>query len=190
MKKYLFQLKENLHFSKIQKSFFISFFIHFLILTILSYSPAITQLSTPSSEIDMINTHTIDQQVEIEDIQIKKLQDDGEEQYLERNVQPLGGKASLYLPIFEVTMKPKLKFWIKPVYPESARQTGVEGFVLAEIDLNEKGRVVNIRIIKSTGEAFEKSAIKALKNAKFRPAYKGGDPVSVRFRQPIRFTLD
>ncbi len=59
---------------------------------------------------------------------------------------------------------------IKPKYPKAALISGVEGWILLKIDVNEKGEVENVRIV--GGEKrnmFEMEAKRAVEQWKYRP---------------------
>lgn len=190
MKKLFLQLKERQPLTKVNKSFIFSFCFHLLLFTGFTYSPVVTKLSMPPSEIDMLNVNTETQDDDY-NIETKISPDNnGEANILERQLIPLGGKSSIYLPIFEVHTPPKIKIWIDPVYPSTARQAGVEGTVIVEIDIDEQGKVIKVRIARSAGHGFDQAALKAVKKSKFMPAFKSGDPVPVRVRLPVKFELE
>jgi TonB family protein len=63
---------------------------------------------------------------------------------------------------------------IKPKYPKAALLSGVEGWVLMEIDINEAGEVENIRVL--DGEQrnmFQSEAKRAVAQWKYRPFVDG-----------------
>ncbi|MBN1622626.1 MAG: energy transducer TonB [Endomicrobiales bacterium] len=193
MKKLLLQLQGKQIFQSSENNFLaLSLLLHITVLTAISYSPVTTRLSIPTSEIDMINAELPREKTDEVKVEIKPdVIESDEPQYIEQKVMPLvPSKATIYLPIFEVNILPKVKDWIKPEYPEQARQSGIEVSVIVEIDLDERGFVVDTRIIKSAGFGFDEAALKAVKHSKFSPALKRGKPIPVRFKLPIRFELE
>lgn len=68
---------------------------------------------------------------------------------------------------------------IKPKYPKAALIAGTEGWVLLQIDVNEKGEVENVRVI--DGEQrnmFQTEARRAVEQWKYRPFLdQHGNPV-------------
>jgi protein TonB len=68
---------------------------------------------------------------------------------------------------------------IKPKYPKAALVAGIEGWVLLQIDINEKGEVENVRVV--GGEQrnmFEAEAKRAVAQYKYRPFTDGtGKPL-------------
>jgi TonB family protein len=74
-------------------------------------------------------------------------------------------------------------------YPETAKQSGVQGkvFVLALID--EKGNVSGAKVIKGIGAGCDEAALNAVVAVKFTPALVQGKPVKVQVTVPIFFKL-
>jgi len=76
-----------------------------------------------------------------------------------------------------------------PQYPFAARRRGEEGKVVLKLTIDEKGNLLNIEVIESTGSDFTVSAIEAVKHSKFSPAKKNNTPVVCMALLPIRFAL-
>ncbi len=76
-------------------------------------------------------------------------------------------------------------------YPESARQAGVQGRVLAECVIDTSGHVEpgSVRIIDTPDPRFEQPAKAFLRGAAFRPGRVRGQTVRVLMRIPVDFTL-
>jgi protein TonB len=75
-------------------------------------------------------------------------------------------------------------------YPEIARRAGVEGSVLLYVQVDEKGEIVNTRVMKLEGlDVFVTAAIKAVKSVKWKPAMQRDRPVKVWASVPIEFVL-
>ena len=78
----------------------------------------------------------------------------------------------------------------KPEYPELARQAHAEGLVIVQVTIDETGRVINARVIKSdTIQSLEEAAVKAAYKCLFKPAKQRDLPIKVRLAYPINFTL-
>ena len=86
-------------------------------------------------------------------------------------------------------VKPQYKFRVEPKYPESAKKAGKEGEVILQATIDEKGIPQDIVAITDIGFGFEEAAIAALKKTTFRPATKGGNPISLQVEIPYSFTL-
>lgn len=77
-----------------------------------------------------------------------------------------------------------------PVYPESARQSGVSGTVLVGLAINEAGTVSDAWVESSSGnDALDRAAVQAVLSWQFIPARQNGLPVPVHTRVPIIFGL-
>lgn len=100
-----------------------------------------------------------------------------------------------YLPqegdFVAVQEEPKIIKKIEPVYPELARQAGVEGKVLLVILVDKEGKVREVKVAKSSGAnvGFEDEAVNAAKQWIFKPAIQNNKPVAVWTYQPVIFRL-
>lgn len=76
-----------------------------------------------------------------------------------------------------------------PEYPSVARRAEMEGKVFLRVTVDERGRVVDARVISSDAAIFEGPALAAIREWRFRPAEQSGHPVRARIVVPIEFTL-
>jgi len=77
-----------------------------------------------------------------------------------------------------------------PSYPRLARRRGYEGTTLLDVLVTEEGRVGEIRVASSSGHSsLDKAALHAVERWRFRPGRRGGKPIAMRVRVPIRFQL-
>lgn len=89
--------------------------------------------------------------------------------------QPIGGFAAI---------QRNLK------YPEIARKAGVEGRVMVHVQIDEKGKVVNTKILVSLGNnGCDEAAIEAIKSVSWKPAMQRDRPVKVWVAIPVVFKL-
>ncbi len=82
---------------------------------------------------------------------------------------------------------------IKPKYPRAALISGVEGWVLLEIDVTEKGDVENVRVLDGEQKnMFASEARRAVSLYKYRPFVdKNGNPVRMEGHQVrVEFKLE
>lgn len=78
-----------------------------------------------------------------------------------------------------------------PDYPQSARARGLEGSVLLEFTVSERGQVSDIRILSSKPEGiFDQVAIEAIKKWTFSPGITNGQAVVSKIKQKVNFELD
>jgi len=87
-----------------------------------------------------------------------------------------------YLPIVKVA----------PLYPESAAERGIEGYVLLEFTVTETGATADPVVIESQPSGiFDDAAKKAVLKFKYKPRVENGKPMRVEHvRHVITFKLD
>jgi TonB family protein len=92
----------------------------------------------------------------------------------------------------ELTVLPQLTREQQPDYPEAARQAGVQGEVLLELDLLDTGVLSAVRMLRAepSGWGLELAAVRAAWKMRFSPAYAGEVPVPVRITYTYGFTLE
>jgi protein TonB len=79
-----------------------------------------------------------------------------------------------------------------PTYPEALRSAGVEGKVIVEFVVDERGQPVqgSIRVVQSDNDLFADAVRVALGRLRFTPAEVGGKKVSQLVQMPFVFTLN
>jgi len=77
----------------------------------------------------------------------------------------------------------------KILYPESAKQNGIEGKVFLTAYINEVGNVVSVKIIKGFDKSCDNAAMQAVLQTKFIPGKQNGLTVKVQITIPIIFKL-
>lgn len=79
-----------------------------------------------------------------------------------------------------------------PSYPRGAQKRGIEGWVLLEFTVDEKGAVVAPRVVKAVPPGvFDANALKAITNWKYRPATNSGKAVvAPGMRVKLNFQLN
>jgi len=77
-----------------------------------------------------------------------------------------------------------------PEYPGLARRRGYEGTVILEVLVDSTGRVGELRLSKSSNHGvLDRAAMATVKKWLFEPGTKGGVPVEMWVKVPIRFSL-
>lgn len=77
-------------------------------------------------------------------------------------------------------MLPKVLVSVTPDYPSHAKAIGREGWVIVELDIDDKGMPMNAEIVDSGPSAlFERTTLRAIEKFRFEPAMYAGEPVSV-----------
>jgi protein TonB len=90
---------------------------------------------------------------------------------------------------YNLTDPPVLISHEEPVYPETARSQGVEGNVYLELVVDEYGRVIDARILRSDNAMFNASALASVKRWKYTAARADGRAVRTYKTVTMRFTL-
>ncbi len=102
----------------------------------------------------------------------------------------VGGVDGVY-SLKEVDNVPKSLKSVRPVYPEYARNMRIEGFVQVRFILDDKGKIVNPKVVKAEPvDVFENAALNAVNQWKFQPAKKDGKNVNVAMVVKLNFKLD
>jgi TonB family protein len=105
-----------------------------------------------------------------------------------------GDGAKTFSPVAEMYIAdyPKKIFEVNSddIYPADAKRMGIEGVVTFKIGVDEKGDVVDVRIVERAGHGFDEAAAKAMRRFKFKPAIANdGRPVPCRIQYVFRFNL-
>jgi protein TonB len=74
-------------------------------------------------------------------------------------------------------------------YTEEARNAKIEGAVLLQVVIDEKGIPTEPEVERSLDKGLDQKAIEAVKQCRFKPALKDGKPVSVFANIEINFRL-
>ncbi len=72
-------------------------------------------------------------------------------------------------------------------YPEVARRAGLEGQVIVQFVVDEKGTVTNLKVTRGVDEILNESALEAVRQQTFEPGREEGEPVPVQMSLPITF---
>lgn len=77
-----------------------------------------------------------------------------------------------------------------PLYPPEARSRRIEGKVVVEFTVTERGEVEDPKIVEANPPGvFDRSVLQSVRQWRFRPKEKDGKPIAVRARQPLEFKL-
>jgi protein TonB len=80
---------------------------------------------------------------------------------------------------------------LRPVYPPQARLRRLEGEVVLEFIVEADGTTRDVQVVSGNEyEVFHKAAIRAIRRWRFSPGTRQGEPVAVRVRQKVTFSMD
>jgi periplasmic protein TonB len=77
-----------------------------------------------------------------------------------------------------------------PTYPERARKLNIQGFVVLEAEIDERGAITALRVRDSLEPTLDQTALASVKRWKFQPATLAGRPMPSTRLIRIRFELD
>jgi periplasmic protein TonB len=79
---------------------------------------------------------------------------------------------------------------VRPLYPDLARQAGIEGVVMVLVTIGVDGKVVEASILSSeVTEAMDRAALAAARLCRFTPVEQQGKKVKVTVMIPFQFRL-
>ncbi len=78
---------------------------------------------------------------------------------------------------------------VAPVYPDSAAQAGIEGRVYLRAFVGLDSLAARVTVVRGVHPLLDSSAVRAVRQWRFRPAEKAGQPVAAWFTFPVRFRL-
>ncbi|HEX2853015.1 MAG TPA: energy transducer TonB [Opitutaceae bacterium] len=84
---------------------------------------------------------------------------------------------------------PNARVRVSPDYPFGARNEGIEGEVVVEFLVDERGTVVNPIVTRSTNRLFEEPSLRAVSKWRFEPGKREGRIVRFRMSVPVVFRL-
>ena len=83
----------------------------------------------------------------------------------------------------------EIEFKPTPEYSAEAREAGIEGDVLLEVEFSAAGVVRVLRVIEGLGYGLDELAARAAEQVRFTPAVRNGQPVDTRAVVTIMFRL-
>jgi TonB family protein len=84
---------------------------------------------------------------------------------------------------------PQLQQFVPAPYPPEAKEEGIEGNVVLQLDIDETGQVTAATVVNPAGHGFDEAAVEAAKQFKFAPALRDGKPMPARILYRYSFTL-
>lgn len=92
-----------------------------------------------------------------------------------RMPEPIGGMNTLYARV---------------EYPESARKSGIQGTVVIQLTVSERGVPSDIKVLEGIGGGCDEAAVRAVRSSRFTPARDpSGTAVTSTMIIPIVFRV-
>ncbi|MBC8214423.1 MAG: energy transducer TonB [Candidatus Marinimicrobia bacterium] len=122
-----------------------------------------------------------------EDITIEETEFDQFEEWDAPPPPASSGPQVVFIP-FEEPPRPKTP--IRPVYPDIAREAGIEGVVYVQAFIDKNGNVTQVVVAKGIpNTGLDEAAVDAVKRTRWKPALQRDKKIGVWYSIPIRFTL-
>ena len=137
--------------------------------------PARPSIPVPSDDEDIADDLTLDE-LDFDDFS-----------NLDAPPPPPSGPKVVFIPYDDppVAMSP-----IRPKYPEIAQEAGIEGVVVVQAFIDEKGRVKETLILKGVpNTGLDEAAMEAIRKTRFRPAKQRERGIGVWVSIPVNFRL-
>jgi TonB family protein len=115
--------------------------------------------------------------------------------YTQAEIPSSSSAASLPLPTIQPegpvkvggqVQEPKLIASAMPVYPQAAKNSGIQGDVVVETTIDKDGNVAGMSVV-SGPAVLRQSALDALRKWKYEPSKLNGQPISVQMMVTIKF---
>ena len=75
------------------------------------------------------------------------------------------------------------------VYPEAAKEAGVEGRVVVQFIVNKRGEVEEPVVQHGLGYGIDEGVVRCVRQIQFTPGRSEGEPVPVKMSLPMTFRL-
>ncbi len=90
--------------------------------------------------------------------------------------------AGAPVPAYEVTKMPTPEGRCAGRYTDEARQAGLEGTVVLDVVVGADGKTTDITVVHGLEHGLTEAAVTALRECRFSPGERDGQPVAVRVR--------
>ena len=137
--------------------------------------PARPSIPVPSDDEDIADDLTLDE-LDFDDFS-----------NLDAPPPPPSGPKVVFIPYDD---PPTALSPIRPFYPEIAQEAGIEGVVVVQAFIDQKGRVKETLILKGVpNTGLDEAAMEAIRKTRFRPAKQRERAVGVWISIPVNFKL-
>jgi TonB family protein len=84
---------------------------------------------------------------------------------------------------------PALLSQVQAQYTDVAREARLEGTVKLQATVQQDGTVTDIQVVQGLGMGLDEAAVAAVRQWRFRPATRNGEPVAARLGFDVNFRL-
>ena len=101
-----------------------------------------------------------------------------------------GLQAPKAIKFSEAILRKKAARTVRPSYPATSRKQGVQGVAVAQLEIDEKGRVSHVDILEAPDAAIKEAVTNATMQWEFIPSTIGGEPVRIVGKLTFYFVMD
>jgi protein TonB len=98
------------------------------------------------------------------------------------------GTGPVPVPVRDYERPPRLVRQTRPTYPQDAFTKRVEGTVVLEVLIDDRGKVARVRVVQSI-PILDAAAVETVREWVFAPALKNGRPVASIALAPVSFRI-
>jgi TonB family protein len=84
---------------------------------------------------------------------------------------------------------PRVTFQVTPTFSEEERKVKRKGEVLVSLWVDEKGKPVQVHVVRGLGNSLDQKSMEAVQQYKFSPATQDGVPVLVKLNIAVNFQI-
>jgi periplasmic protein TonB len=85
---------------------------------------------------------------------------------------------------------PVVVYKVEPKYTEAAKEAKVQGMVVLNLEVTKEGSADKIAVKEGLAPDLDQNAIEAVRQWRFKPGTKNGEPVRVKAAVEINFRLN
>jgi protein TonB len=104
--------------------------------------------------------------------------------------QASADEGTVTVTLSELNLRKAVLVSVLPSYPKAAVKNHVEGVLVAQITVNEKGNISNIVILDTPAASIGKSAARAIHQWRFQPFMIDGQAVNITGKLTFYFRID
>ena len=82
-----------------------------------------------------------------------------------------------------------LTYRVEPQYTDQAREARLQGAVRLQAVVRKDGSVDSVQVVQGLGMGLDEAAVAAVKQWRFQPATRNGEPVDLQITLAVTFNL-
>ena len=75
-------------------------------------------------------------------------------------------QAPRYVPVYQLDREPSVLSDVKIPYPPDAKRAGIEGTVVLQVKIDEKGNVIDVKVLSGPGYGLNEAAAAAVRRSR------------------------